>query len=297
MLSLVKNTASVTRFIRNLRGNSQPILAEASDGFLYVLKFANNLQGPNVVFNEGAGSELYRAFDLAIPVWQPLLLTDSFILQNPDCWMQTPTGSLPPIPGLCFGSRFLGGGGVRLLEILPGSYFNRVENAGDFWLAWLLDICAEHADNRQAIFREAADGRLHAVFIDHEHMFGGPKGEQNRPPRTSRYLDARIYSRLTEPLIAQLRTAAASLDADQLWRKVNALPDEWKTDSALQRLETCVERLASEAFVESALNSMASSFGFQCTYEKCDIPCVRRPRVRALRPEAPLAAGIRSIFA
>lgn len=135
----------VKRFIRNLRGGSQPILAEASDGLLYVVKFANNLQGPNLAFNEAMGAELYRQLGLPVPDWKPLILRDAFIDNNPDCWIQTPYGRLRPAAGLCFGSRFLGGGGERLFEILPGSAFARVRNLRDFWLAWLIDVCASYS--------------------------------------------------------------------------------------------------------------------------------------------------------
>src|SRR5208337_4281241 len=149
---LENEIANLTEYIRNLRGGSQPILALASDGFLYVVKFLNNPQGPNVLFNEIAGSELYRACGLAVPEWRSLLLSDSFIDKNPESWMQTPEGRLRPTAGLCFGSRFMVGDGKRLIEFLPRSSFRRVRNRTSFWLAWLIDVCAEHTDNRQAIF-------------------------------------------------------------------------------------------------------------------------------------------------
>ena len=140
MLPLGKDRAFVTHFVRKLPGGSQSILARACDGFQYVVKFANNLQGPNLLFNESAGSELYRACGLPVPEWRPIEVSDSFLDKNPDCWMQTEKGYLRPASGLCFGSRFLGGNDKRLFEILPGSMFNRVHNQVNFWLAWLIDV-------------------------------------------------------------------------------------------------------------------------------------------------------------
>jgi len=61
---------------------------------------------------------------------------------------------------MCFGSRYLGGEGMRLLEILPGNSFKRVQNHQSFWQAWMIDICAGHVDNRQAIFLEGAQREL-----------------------------------------------------------------------------------------------------------------------------------------
>src|SRR5580698_1050275 len=120
MVVLAKDLALVAGDARSLRGGSQPILAHATDGLVYVVKFANNLQGPNLLFNESAGYELYRACGLPVPDWTPLWVTDSFLDGNRDCWMQTPEGRLRPSSGLCFGSLFLGQKGDRLFEIVPG---------------------------------------------------------------------------------------------------------------------------------------------------------------------------------
>ena len=96
MPALGSSIGLVKQYIRNLRGGSQPILARASDGLLYVVKFNNNLQGANLPFNESAGTELYRGCGLAVPSWRPLLVSDAFLDRNPDCWMHTPEGRLRP---------------------------------------------------------------------------------------------------------------------------------------------------------------------------------------------------------
>jgi hypothetical protein len=259
MYALGQDYALVTRYIRNLRGGSQPILVQASDDLFYVAKFTNNLQGPNLPFNESAGSELYRACNLPVPSWKPLLITDEFIDQNPGCWMHTPEGRLRPEPGLCFGSLFLGGDGSRLLEILPGSSFSRVRNHADFWLAWLIDICAAHVDNRQAVFAEDAQGWLNAYFVDHGHLFGGPKGEQRMHFLASRYIDLRIYQNVPSQLLQHCQTVAATLNVDQLWRKIQTLPEEWKTASALDGLTQCLNSLSNPRLLQGAIESMVDA--------------------------------------
>jgi hypothetical protein len=256
MCVLGKDFAVATQYIRNLRGGSQPILVQASDGQVYVTKFFNNLQGPNLLFNESVGSELYRACGLPVSSWKPLLVTDVFLDQNPDCWMQTPEGRFRPASGLCFGSRFLGGDGLRLLEILPGTSFRRVRNHETFWLAWFIDICAEHADNRQALFLEDAQGWLNAFFVDHGHMFGGPKGEQRLHFQASRYLDSRIYQSVSSQYLLNFQKVAASLDVDRLWQGIQALPDEWKTASALDSVAQCLSRLSTPYLLQSVLDTM-----------------------------------------
>jgi hypothetical protein len=255
-VDLWKETTRVTKCIRKLRGGSQAILAQADDGLIYVVKFSKNPQGVGLPFNESAGSELYRAYRLAVPSWKPLLVTEAFLEQNQNCWMQTPEGLLKPDAGLCFGSRYLGGDGIRLLEILPGTSFKRVRNHESFWLAWLIDICACHADNRQAIFREDGEGWLDSFFIDHGHLFGGPKGEQRPHFLASRYLDTRIYQDLSSRYCLDAPGIAASLDVDQLWQRVKAFPDEWKTESALDGFELCLGRLSNAELLRNIADTM-----------------------------------------
>src|SRR5438270_12725672 len=151
--------AVLTQFICKLRGGSQAILARASDDQLYVVKFANNPQGQNLLFNESMGTELYHRSGLPVPSWRPLAVTGQFVADNPDCWIETTGGLCPPAVAACFGSRCLGAERMGLFEILPGNSFNHVQNRGDFWLAWLLDICARHADNRQALFQRDNAGK------------------------------------------------------------------------------------------------------------------------------------------
>jgi len=254
-----KDFAVVTRHIRNLRGGSGPILAQASDGLLYVVKFTNNLQGANLSFNESMGSELYRACGLAGPSWKPLLLDDGFLDQNQDCWMHAAESRLRPDSGLCFGSRYLGGEEIRLLEILPGSHFTRIRNRKSFWLAWLIDICAGHIDNRQAIFLEDGAGGLDAFFVDHGHLFGGPQGDEQRHFQASRYLDARIYQTITEKQITSFHKVARCLDVDRLWRTIDTLPEAWKTPSALDGFAQCLGRLSTANLLQNILETIVDA--------------------------------------
>jgi hypothetical protein len=288
MSCLSKKNVVVTDHIHNLRGGSQPILARASDGMLYVVKFANNPQGANLLLNEAVGSELYRQFKLAVPEWQPVMVTDDFLDRNPQCWMQTVEGPLRPQAGWCFGSRFLGGKGERLLEILPGSSMCRVVNQSSFWMAWLIDICAGHVDNRQAIFRQAPSGALQAFFVDHGHLLGGPKGELSLPIQASRYLDPRIYPSVSSDYLENLQRSARCLDANQFWQWTKTLPDSWKTASALDALEQCMGRLASTAVLQGTIDAMAQSLRQGHRFEQS-----RRQEGREL-PLSVLRAGVQT---
>jgi len=202
------------RFVCRLRGGSQPILAEASDGLRYVVKFANQPQGPNLLFNESIGTELYRRAHLTVPAWRPLRITESFVCQNQSCWLETPDGFEPPQTGLCFGSCHLGSNHIRLYELLSGRGYLRVRNRNDFWIAWLLDVCAFHADNRQAVFCQGLDGKYCGAFIDQGHMFGGPKGEKDMSFAAPAYLDRRIYPSINfEPMEKYSRSITTGFGA------------------------------------------------------------------------------------
>ena len=132
--------------------------------------------------------------------------------------------------------------GERLLEILPGSSFGRVRNPASFWLAWLIDVCAEHGDNRQAIFTEASDGWLNANFFDFGHFFGGPKGDGMRNLRASRYLDSRIYVEVSSETLLDFERVIKAADSDRLWELIEAIPREWKQDSAVDGFERCLQK-------------------------------------------------------
>jgi hypothetical protein len=59
---------SVTRYVTPLReGGSLPAIAEADDGFLYVLKFRGAGQGPRALIAELIGGEIARALGLKVP--------------------------------------------------------------------------------------------------------------------------------------------------------------------------------------------------------------------------------------
>jgi len=61
-------TVNVTRYVTPLReGGSMPAIAEADDGFLYVLKFKGAGQGPRALIAELTGGEIARALGLHVP--------------------------------------------------------------------------------------------------------------------------------------------------------------------------------------------------------------------------------------
>ena len=247
-----------------------------------MLKFANSPQGPDIPFRESMGTELYRSYGLVVPAWNPIHLTDAFIDQNPSCWMQTAEGSVRPAAGLCFGSRYLGSYGERLFEVLPGNWFTRVHNRTSFWLAWAIDVCARHTDNRQAVFVSQPSGEIRAYFMDHGHLFGGQSDAHRNYIAASRYLDARIYPSLTARAVNQLRRQVSVIHVDELWKKAQSLPEEWRTAPAIYAFGQGLNRLSTHKHIADVIEQITEQAGHQNSHHMHSVVTMREnPRALA----------------
>jgi hypothetical protein len=78
-------TVSVTRYVTPLReGGSLPAIAEADDGFLYVLKFRGAGQGVKSLIAELIGGEIARLLGLKVPELVFAVLDKAFGRTEPD---------------------------------------------------------------------------------------------------------------------------------------------------------------------------------------------------------------------
>lgn len=78
-------TVNVTRYVTPLReGGSLPAIAEADDGFLYVLKFRGAGQGIKALIAELIGGELARCAELKVPEIVFANLDEAFGRTEPD---------------------------------------------------------------------------------------------------------------------------------------------------------------------------------------------------------------------
>jgi len=78
-------TVNVTRYVTPLReGGSLPAIAEADDGFLYVLKFKGAGQGVKALIAELIGGEIAKALGLKIPEIVYAGLDEAFGRTEPD---------------------------------------------------------------------------------------------------------------------------------------------------------------------------------------------------------------------
>jgi len=78
-------TVNVTRYVTPLReGGSMPAIAEADDGFLYVLKFRGAGQGHKALISEIIGGEIARALGFKMPELVFANLDEAFGRTEPD---------------------------------------------------------------------------------------------------------------------------------------------------------------------------------------------------------------------
>jgi hypothetical protein len=84
-MPLSLRTVNVTRYVTPLReGGSLPAIAEADDGFLYVLKFRGAGQGKKALIAELIGGEIARALSLKVPELVFANLDEAFGQTEPD---------------------------------------------------------------------------------------------------------------------------------------------------------------------------------------------------------------------
>jgi len=78
-------TVNVTRYVTPLReGGSLPAIAEADDGFLYVLKFRGAGQGVKALIAELIGGEIARSLGFKVPEIVFANLDEAFGRTEPD---------------------------------------------------------------------------------------------------------------------------------------------------------------------------------------------------------------------
>src|SRR5438045_9207962 len=100
-------TVNVTRYVTPLReGGSLPAIAEADDGFLYVLKFRGAGQGVKALIAELLGGEIARVLGLKVPEQVFCNLDAAFGRTEPDEEIQD---LLKASVGLNLGLHYLSG--------------------------------------------------------------------------------------------------------------------------------------------------------------------------------------------
>ncbi len=229
-------------WIRRMRGGSQSQLLRCSDGNYYVVKFQNNPQGVRILANELLAGCLATLLGLPVPTAQIIEVTEDLIVSSPEMRVQLKSGSLPLLPGLCFGSRYprvVDGSGqpalVPVYDLMPDSELFRVENVSDFVSLLAFDKWVGNTDARQAVFvrnRETCSYR--ALMIDQGFCFDGNRWDFPDASRDGLYDRTVVYGaiRSLEAFAPFLICLEQKITPEAMESVAQSIPPEWYLNDA-----------------------------------------------------------------
>src|SRR5579871_3424620 len=93
--------------VRRMRGGAQGHLMRCDDGRYYVVKFRNNPQHLRVLANEFLATRLAERVGLPVPATEIVQVEEWLITHTAELNIQLANNSIPCLPGLQFGSRFV----------------------------------------------------------------------------------------------------------------------------------------------------------------------------------------------
>lgn len=248
------------QLVRKMRGGAQSHLIEADDNNFYVVKFKNNPQHRRVLINEWVGSTFLQHLHLPTPQIAIVELTEEFLRDNPDTYLQLGNTRQAVRPGWHFGSRYPGNPArVAVYDFVPDTLLAKVANLNDFLGVLVFDKWTGNADARQSIFlraklREYAPQFVNhplrvgyvALMVDHGYIFNGPHWEYIDSPLAGLYFRPVVYRdvqgwRDFEPWLERVKAFPEEVVDDAL----RQMPPDWLNGDAeglVRLLESLVRR-------------------------------------------------------
>ena len=242
------------RLIRKMRGGAQAHLMEASDGYSYVVKFHNNPQHRRVLVNEWIASTFLHYLGISAPEVAMIQVTESYLADDTDTYIQLGRERRAVTPGWHFGSRFPGDPARTVVyDFLPDTLLDIVENLSDFRAVLAFDKWMGNADSRQAIFFRAQvleplvpeTRRLGFVaqMVDNGYVFEGPHWRLGESAIQGLYFRPLVYRAVRglaefEPWLGRIR----SFPEEVVDQAVKRIPPAW-LEGDEDELERLLERL------------------------------------------------------
>lgn len=218
-------TVTVTRYMQPLReGGSLPALAEADDGFKYVVKFKGSGQGVKTLIAEMIGGELARLLGLKVPELVFAGLDEDFGRTEGDEEIQD---LLKASQGLNLGLHFLSGAftydpAVTQLDPLQASKV--------VWLdALIANVDRSFRNTNMLLWNRELWLIDHgaALFFHHSWDTFEQKANAAFP-----YIKTHVLLPQATQLEAANQLARTAITADKIQEIVSWIPDEWlKWDS------------------------------------------------------------------
>jgi hypothetical protein len=243
-----------------MRGGAQGQLMLGADGHIYVVKFQNNPQHIRVLANEFLASRLAAAAGLTVPEVELVDVSNWLIENTPELEIDLGRTRVRCVPGLHFGSRFVGGlMPGQVVDYLPEEQLVEVKNLSEFAGILALDKWTGNANGRQAVFaRRQRERRYRAVFIDFGYCFHAGEWKLEDAPLRGVYFRNDVYREITgwesfEPWLTRLETMAA----ETVWAAASEVPPEWYGGD-LSEMESLVETLLKR---RSRIRELIEGFG------------------------------------
>jgi hypothetical protein len=223
--------------IRRMRGGSQSHFMRCADGNYYVVKFANNPQGIDVLSNELLGGRLAQLLGLSVAPGAVVYVDPELVLLSEEMYIEKVRDRVPCQAGLCFGSRYPARASYGTLwDFLPDKLIVGVENVGDFLGMLVFDLWTRNSDGRQVIFfREEPEHPYRVQMIDQGYCFRGYL--EHFAPLRSTYDRWRVYENVRsidafEPWL----TLVEEIDQVALAAIAEGIPICWCDHDALRIL-------------------------------------------------------------
>jgi hypothetical protein len=215
-------TVNVTRYVTPLReGGSLPAIAEADDGFLYVLKFRGAGQGARALIAELIGGEIARALGLKIPEIVFANLDTAFGRTEPDEEIQD---LLKASVGLNLGLHYLSG------SITFDPAVTKVEAALASRIVWLdcllTNVDRTYRNTNMLLWHKELWLIDHGAALYFHHSWQNWEEQAVRP--FTHVKDHVLLPRASE-LEATDTALRALLTIEKIRSVVSMIPDEWLT--------------------------------------------------------------------
>lgn len=261
MSAIELRTVDVVRYVTPLReGGSLPAIAEADDGFLYVLKFRGAGQGVKALIAELIGGEIARLLGLRVPELVFANLDEAFGRTEPDEEIQD---LLRASTGLNLAIHYLSGAITfdRLVTTVDPLLASRI-----VWLDCLLTNVDRTVRNTNMLMWHKELWLIdHGASLYFHHSWENWKEQSLRP--FSQVKDHVLLPMATE-LVQVDQDFRSILTAERIGAIVALIPDNWLTfgdldESADERREVYAgflnSRIAnSHVFVNEAQHARAS---------------------------------------
>lgn len=254
-------TVNVTRYIMPLReGGSLPALAEADDGFKYVLKFRGAGQGTKALIAEWIGGEIARMLGLRVPEIVIINLDEAFGRTEGDEEIQD---LLQNSRGLNLGLHFLSGAFTfdPVVHQVDAKLASQI-----VWLdALLLNVDRSARNTNMLLWHRELWLIDHGAALYFHHNWANWEKYISNP-------FAQIKEHVLLPQADQVAAVDAELKSlltnDKIEAIVQAIPDDWllwrdtmETPQSIKEIyiQFLTERIShSETFVKAAQDARAT---------------------------------------